>query len=192
MKLYTRTGDDGTTGRFGGERVDKDARCVAASGTVDELNCNIGLARAACKDDELAQALTSVQQRLFELGADVAAPRSAGTDRSRPVPRIDDDHITEIERLIDDACAPLEPLRTFILPGGSELAARLHVARAVCRRAERCCVALQREEPINPLTIVYLNRLSDLLFALARRANQLAKVPDTPWSPETPERPTAQ
>ena len=204
MKLYTRTGDDGTTGRFGGERVEKDARCVEASGTVDELNCHVGLALAACGDDELTQALTSVQQRLFELGADLAAPRPAGAEQTRQAPRIESEHITEIERLIDEACAPLAPLRTFILPGGCELAARLHVARAVCRRAERCCVALQREEPVNPLTVVYLNRLSDLLFALARQANQLAGVPDTPWppgspgtpgspeSPETPDPPTAQ
>ena len=186
MKLYTKTGDDGTTGSFGGGRVAKDALCVETVGTVDELNCQIGLALAACGDDELGATLTSVQQCLFELGADLAAPRTVADTEAQPSRRIGPAHIAAVERLIDVACAPLAEMRSFILPGGSELAARLHVARAVCRRAERLCVALQRAEPIGREPLVYLNRLSDLLFALARQANELAGVAATPWPAPPP------
>lgn len=186
MKLYTRTGDDGTTGRFGGERVAKDALCVEASGTIDELNCHIGLALTACRAGELAAALTSVQERLFELGADLATPRATTNDQAKQPPRLGPEHVADLERMIDEACAPLPAMRTFILPGGSELAARLHVARAVCRRAERLGVALGRIEPIAREPLIYLNRLSDLLFALARRANQLAGIADTPWPARAP------
>ena len=182
MKIYTRSGDQGSTGRYGGERVAKDALCIETTGTVDELNCQIGLALAACRHDQIAAILRIIQARLFEFGADLTTPRTA-QGAAQTVPRITTQHISEVEGQIDAAWEPLEPLSTFILPGGSELAARLHVARAVCRRAERLCVALQRVEPLSSEMLIYVNRLSDLLFALARRANQLDNIPDTPWTP---------
>ncbi len=171
VKLYTRTGDDGTTGLHGGDRVRKDGPRVEALGAVDELNAHLGLARAACDHDELDGVLGVLQNRLFDLGADLASPGVAG------VPRIDASHFQEAESQIDQLSQPLEPLKNFILPGGSELASRLHVARGVCRRAERLCVTLGGVEPV----VIYLNRLSDLLFAMARRANQLAGICDVPW-----------
>jgi cob(I)alamin adenosyltransferase len=182
MKIYTRSGDQGSTGRHGGERVAKDALCIETTGTVDELNCQIGLALAACLHEDLAATLRIIQERLFEFGADLTTPRAV-EDTAQSVPRITAQHIIEVEGQIDAVWEQLEPLRSFILPGGGELAARLHVARAVCRRAERLCVALQRVEPLSSEMLVYVNRLSDLLFALARRANQLDDVPDTPWTP---------
>lgn len=181
MKLYTKTGDNGTTGLFCAQRVDKDALRVEAYGEVDELNSVLGWAAAACTHRELADILHRLQDRLFELGADLATPRGEGTDTQK-VARIGDRQIAEAEYLIDQACDQLEPLRQFILPGGGELAGRLHTARSVCRRAERRCVSLARAEDIGAGAVVYLNRLSDLLFALARRANQLDGIPDVPWT----------
>jgi cob(I)alamin adenosyltransferase len=183
MKLYTRRGDDGGTDLFGGKRVGKDSRRVAAVGAVDELNSFVGLAAAGCEDAEIAGVLRAVQNRLFELGADLATPRKSAEDAGKPsaIPRIGAAQSRELENFIDRACEPLPEMRNFILPGGSELSARLHVARSVCRRAERECVALGREEEIGADVVVYLNRLSDLLFALARRANQVHGVEDVPW-----------
>jgi cob(I)alamin adenosyltransferase len=189
MKLYTRRGDDGGTDLFGGKRVGKDSRRVAAVGAVDELNSFVGLATAGCENAEIAGVLRAVQNRLFELGADLATPRKprkppeTAEDAGKPsaIPRIGAEQARELECFIDRACEPLPEMRNFILPGGSELSARLHVARSVCRRAERECVALGREEEIGTDVVVYLNRLSDLLFALARRANQVHGVKDVPW-----------
>lgn len=186
MKLYTRRGDDGGTDLFGGQRVSKDSLRVEAYGTVDELNAAVGVALVACKSDEIGSILGTVQHRLFELGADLATPRKAPEDaggKDAPVPRIGDAQVREAEGMIDQTCAPLAPMRSFILPGGSELAARLHVARTVCRRAERLCVALQHQEPVGDQAVIYLNRLSDLFFALSRRANQIEGVADVPWTP---------
>ena len=184
MKLYTRTGDDGTTGLFGGGRVNKDSPRIHAIGEVDELNAALGWARAACPRGPLADTLLVVQHRLFELGADLATalPNNGSPDRPA-IPRIHADHITEAELQIDGADGPNPPLRQFILPGGTEASARLHLARAVCRRAERALNALSACEPINPLTGVYLNRASDLLFALARAANRIQGADDVPWHP---------
>lgn len=192
MKLYTKRGDAGLTDLYGGQRVGKDHLRVEAYGSVDELNSVIGLVICADGPGELLDPLRSIQSRLFEIGADLATPhgeRDADgneTGRGSTVPRVDDTHVAELEAWIDAVCEPVPAMRHFILPGGTELAARLHVARTVCRRAERFCVALTHHEPIGDHVIVYLNRLSDLLFAMARRANQLAGVDDVPWIAPVP------
>jgi len=185
MKLYTKRGDDGGTDLFGGGRVGKDSPRVEAYGAVDELNSHIGLAVVACGHELIGGVLRALQARLFELGADLATPRVVA--KADKVARIGAGQIAEAEGWIDAAWAPLAPMKNFVLPGGSELAARLHVARAVCRRAERACVALLRSDPtVGGDVLVYLNRLSDLLFALARRANQLDGVEDVPWISSRP------
>jgi cob(I)alamin adenosyltransferase len=185
MKLYTRSGDDGSTGLYGGGRVAKDHPRVEAYGSVDELNAALGLAAAVLDTAvelhrSLQQILGEVQSRLLEIGADLATPVGAGTE-SR-VERLGAERVDEVEAWIDRIDAGNEPMRTFILPGGGELAARLHVARTICRRAERRLVALARSEEINDHAIRYVNRLSDLLFAMARRANREAGVADVPWT----------
>ncbi len=179
MKLYTRKGDDGTTGLFGNQRVDKDSVRVTAYGDVDELNSFIGLALAGCEFDEIKSVLTCVQSRLFDVGADLSTP--IDSDHGDKITRIGQSHIGELESMIDASSDLLPPLRVFVLPGGTELASRLHVARTVCRRAERACVALSKLAAGVDEVVIYMNRLSDLLFALARRANQLANVEDVPW-----------
>lgn len=189
MKLYTRTGDDGSTGLFGGARIDKDDPRVDAYGTVDELNATIGFARCACEFDELSLILDAVQPRLFDLGADLCTPPDS--PHADKIARFDQRHVDELERFIDTTCAPLAPMKHFVLPGGTELAARLHLARTICRRAERLAVALERAEPTHVYNIRYLNRLSDLLFAMSRRANQLAGVDDVPWTPDAPPEPAS-
>lgn len=179
MKLYTRTGDDGRTGLIGGERVDKHHPRVAAYGDVDETNAAIGVACAAVADDaELIGILQRLQSDLFVIGAELADPSGAGS-----TPRVTAAQVTLLERWIDDATAQTPPLRQFILPGGSEVAARLHVARTVARRAERSAVELHSRFPVRAEVLTYLNRLNDLLFALARLANVRRNVPDIPWTP---------
>lgn len=182
MKLYTRTGDDGSTGLIGGQRVSKDHIRIEAYGTVDELNASLGLA-AVCLSDTtriLAPLLTSVQNELFAVGAVLATP--PGSPYASSAPTLRPEWIARLEAEIDDATSHVPPLRQFILPGGSELAARLHLARTICRRAERLLVALHRLEPLQPVLLTYLNRLSDWLFIHARYANHLAGVPDQPWT----------
>ncbi|HMN96090.1 MAG TPA: cob(I)yrinic acid a,c-diamide adenosyltransferase [Phycisphaerales bacterium] len=186
MKLYTRTGDDGTTGLFSGARVSKDHPRIEAYGTVDELNSSLGLAIAACDpgrafESRLAEILGEIQSRLFDIGADLATPEGSANE-SRIV-RIDDDHVAESERWIDEVDGGNLPMRHFVMPGGTELAARLHLARTICRRAERLVVSLSHVEPVGTASIRYLNRVSDLLFACARRANREAGVADLPWKP---------
>ena len=178
MKLYTKTGDDGSTGLFGGTRVRKDTLRVEAYGTVDELNAAVGLALSACKQSELATILVRLQNELFDLGAVLCSPPGPLPKHIKPITQ---DHITRAERDIDNCCAPLPPLKNFILPGGCELASRLHLARCVARRAERIIVSLAAQEPLDPNVIIYINRLSDLLFAMSRRANQLQGVEDVLW-----------
>ena len=180
-KLYTKRGDAGQTDLFGGQRIDKDSLRVEAYGTVDELNSTLGLADAACHDTRLTEILRDSQARLFELGADLATPRQEGKPDAAGIPRIAASHIDVIEQQIDEISDRLPPMTHFIMPGGCDLAARLHMARTVCRRAERICVHLKKHEPVSDEIIIYLNRLSDLLFALARRANQVAGVADVPW-----------
>jgi cob(I)alamin adenosyltransferase len=181
MRIYTKTGDDGTTGLFGGSRVDKDSLRVEAYGTVDELNSQLGSARAEALPAELDQLLARIQEDLFCVGAELACtPGKESTLPSRPVAAAD---IERLERAIDAGEAPLPPLKNFILPGGSRAAATLHLARTVCRRAERRVIAAAHQAPLRGDLVVYLNRLGDLLFVLARRANQLQGHPDVPWAP---------
>lgn len=186
MKLYTRTGDDGTTGLFSGTRVAKDHPRVEAYGTVDELNAALGLAGAACGAEDtfprrVLEILIPLQSRLFDIGADLATPDGAKNEAK--IERITDEHVEEVERWIDEVDGGNPPMKHFILPGGTELAARLHVARTVCRRAERLMVQLGHAEPISAGAVRYVNRVSDLLFAMARRANVEAGVMDIPWVP---------
>lgn len=183
MKIYTKTGDDGTTGLFGGPRLRKDAPRIEAYGTVDELNAVLGLARAEQPPLEIDNLLAEIQHELFGLGAELATPQAA----AKGVPTITQQHVAALEAAIDWHDGPLPPLKQFILPGGTRAAALLHVARTVCRRAERCAVTLAADanEPISQQTIIYLNRLSDLLFVLARAANAAAGVPDVPWDQKT-------
>lgn len=188
MKLYTRTGDDGMTGLFGGGRVSKDHPRVEAYGSVDELNATLGLAACAVSTSDfgtrLATMFATIQSQLFDIGADLATPAdSAHADK---VVRVDESAVTQLEGWIDEIDAQNEPMKTFVLPGGSELAARLHISRAICRRAERRLLPLDHAESINPLIGQYLNRLGDLLFAMARGANRDGGVPDVPWIPTTP------
>ena len=181
MKLYTRTGDGGETSLIGGARVTKHHLRVRAYGDVDETNAAIGLAVASCGDAAMGAILREVQSTLFTLGAELANPG----DRV-PTPAIASAHIERQERWIDDASGQVSPLEGFALPGGSETAARLHVARTVCRRAERTVVELAQTERVAKLVLVYLNRLSDLLFALARLANHRQGVADIPWDAPQP------
>ena len=180
MKLYTRTGDDGTTGLIGGRRVGKGSLRLDAYGTLDELNAAIGLALASAGNDAGWRGrLTSVQSELFVLGSHLAAPDGAMANTA--LPPLPTDATERLEREIDDTDGRVSALTSFILPGGAELACRLHVARCVCRRAERLCVALAETEPVPSAALVYLNRLSDWLFAQARLANVEAGVADVPW-----------
>ncbi|MBP6820559.1 MAG: cob(I)yrinic acid a,c-diamide adenosyltransferase [Acidobacteria bacterium] len=169
-RVYTKTGDAGETSLVDGSRVPKNDLRVAAYGDVDELNSLLGLARVGLQDQQLDDELGKIQNELFVVGADLASPLSI------QVPRVDETHITEMEHLIDALLEELEPLREFILPGGTQFGATLHLARCVARRAERCIVALLNEAGINPHSLTYLNRLSDLLFVMARVANHRAGV----------------
>jgi len=182
-KIYTRTGDDGHTGIGDGSRVSKlDAR-VIAGGTVDELNSLVGVARAHCSAGAVQGVLEQLQQRLFDLGADITCPWDPDATDDK-CPRIVDRHVSWLETQIDRVNDSLSPLNSFVLPGGNVAAASLHVARSVCRRAERDVWQLQAEHAINPTIVVYLNRLSDLLFVLARDAND-AGTTDVLWKPDT-------
>jgi len=183
MNIYTKTGDDGTTGLYGGRRIAKDSLRVQAMGSVDELNSQIGLAMVSCDDEQLGSILKELQQDLFTFGANLATPADQQNEAQKQMPRIGEAQGSKLEQYIDQLWAPLEPMKHFVLPGGGLLAARLHVARAVCRRAERDCLALSRTEQINAALLVFLNRLSDLLFAAARRANQIEGIADIPWVP---------
>jgi cob(I)alamin adenosyltransferase len=180
MKIYTKTGDDGTTGLFGGGRVRKASLRVEAYGTVDELNATIGLARASTLDPDSEGVLARVQVDLFTLGAELACV--PGKEAKLNMPLLANEDAARLEVAIDHAETFLPPLTSFVLPAGSAQAAALHLARTVCRRAERAVLALDDAEPRGEL-VIYLNRLSDLLFVLARRANVEAKVADVPWVP---------
>ena len=176
MKLYTKTGDDGSTGLIGGSRVSKSDPTIEACGSVDEANTAIGLAVASCDDEEMGDWLRHIQSELFSLGAELAT-----VSNPKAAPRVDASHVAQLERWIDGATGDVPPLRNFILPGGCETAARLHHARAVCRRAERAVVALADGHPVGGFAVAYLNRLSDLLFGFARLANQRAGTEEVPW-----------
>jgi len=175
VKLYTKHGDDGSTGLIGNVRVRKDDPRVVAYGDVDETNAAIGVALSS-SEKATSEILRTIQADLFVLGAELATP----SDQT-PSMTIHGEGIARLERWIDEFCETVEPLRNFILPGGSPLAAALHLARTVCRRAERSVVFLAAREPVRREAIVYLNRLSDLLFALARAANRQNGISDLLW-----------
>ena len=181
MKIYTRTGDRGETGLFGGGRVPKDHPRVAAYGDVDELNSAIGVARAAepaALHDELLEA---IQRDLFSIGGHLATPDPDKVRKALARAELDESRTAAFERVMDEAEAELPPLRAFVLPAGTPKAAALHLARTVCRRAERSVIHLSHEAEVPELFVVYLNRLSDLLFTLARLANHRAGSGDVVW-----------
>jgi cob(I)alamin adenosyltransferase len=178
MKIYTKTGDDGTTGLIGGQRVRKSDRRIECYGTVDEVNASLGWASVVADGDLLA-ALRQVQNDLFVIGSHLATPEEG--DWQTSLPPLEDSIVHRLEMQIDSAETALPPLRQFILPGGSELAARLHIARTVCRRAERLLVDFAMDRPVPAIILTYLNRLSDWLFVQAREANHRAEVSDVPW-----------
>jgi cob(I)alamin adenosyltransferase len=180
VKIYTGRGDRGETDLMGGPRVGKDHARVEAYGAVDELNASLGVAASQSRHDDVTCLVAALQSALFDLGAYLAAPDDARRAKARiPEPRAAD--VEALESRIDSFQKELEPLRRFVLPGGSPAAAAFHVARTVCRRAERRCVSLDRAEPLDPVAVRYLNRLSDLLFVLARLENRRAGVPDVEW-----------
>ena len=182
MRIYTRTGDDGETGLFGGGRVGKDDPRVEAYGAVDEVNACLGIARAAGLPDDLERIAARLQEELFVLGADLATPPDTKA-RAAKVVRLPEGAAAALEPEIDRCEEGLPPLTTFILPGGSPAGAALHLARTVCRRAERRLVTLARAETVSPAAVPYLNRLSDLLFVMARAANARAGKAEQPWLP---------
>jgi cob(I)alamin adenosyltransferase len=180
-KIYTKKGDAGQTSLGGGQRVPKDHLRVEAYGAVDELNSQIGVALASGLCERLAQALPAIQNELFDLGSDLCFLEE---DKQRyPLPQIEERHIAELEALIDEFWAAAGPLKNFILPGGAPGAAHLHVARTICRRAERAATTLAREDAVSELALAYLNRLSDALFAMARYENHVRGVPELLWQP---------
>ena len=184
MKIYTRTGDKGDTGLGGGKRVSKDSLRIWTYGTVDELNSAIGMARAFNADEKsvagqtIDKMLARVQNELFNLGAELA---TLPTDDRPGMPRVEQRHVAALEKLMDELSSELDPLKKFILPGGTKTAAALHLARTICRRAERLCVRLARDEEIGECVVPYLNRLGDALFILARLANRGAGVREVYW-----------
>jgi len=175
-KIYTKTGDDGSTGLGDGTRVRKDSPRVEAYGTVDELNCTLGVLLAVPDlPAPVVETLTQIQHDLFDLGGELCIPGMA---------MVDDADVARLESTLDDLNTDLPPLKEFILPGGGMAAAQCHVARTVCRRAERCVVTLAREEPVRPQALHYLNRLSDLLFVLARVLARASGRGETLWQHE--------
>ena len=181
MKIYTKTGDAGQTGLFGGGRVSKDDPRVEAYGDVDELNAQLGFVRAVEIMPRIDEVLVPIQRDLFSIGALLATPDLAKMHDHLAKAQIDDKRILGLEQEIDACDRELEPLRSFIVPGGTPKAAALHVARTVCRRAERRVISLQKEVEIPAIVVVYLNRLSDLLFTLARVANHRAGAGEVTW-----------
>ena len=179
MKIYTKTGDSGQTGLFGGPRVSKDDPRIEAYGTVDELNSVLGLARAAMLPSDVDLLIARIQNELFSVGAELATPNPQASGMRI----IQASHIEAIEQAIDHYESSLEPLKQFILPGGTPAGAALHLARTVCRRAERRVITLTQKpgELVSAEMVIYLNRISDLLFVLARAVNKQSRVPDTPW-----------
>ena len=180
-KIYTKTGDEGMTGLGGGRRVLKDSARVRAYGTVDELNSAIGVALALGLSERLGTDLGTIQNELFDLGSDLCWP--SDDERRERIPTVQPHHVEKLERLIDELNEVVGPLTNFLLPGGSPGAAQLHLARTICRRAERETIALSREEEIGALVLPYLNRLSDALFVMARYENHERGVGEPLWQP---------
>jgi cob(I)alamin adenosyltransferase len=181
-KLYTGTGDRGQTGLFGGRRVPKDHPRVRAYGTIDELNAALGVVCSFIRSRTLVAALQSIQNELFNIGAELASDQPVRrTAKSSAAIKLSDAKIRSLERLIDEYDSRVPPLRTFILPGGSQAASFMHAARTICRRAEREVVTLATTEPVSPAIVMYLNRLCDLLFALARYVNKADRHREITW-----------
>ncbi len=180
-KIYTKTGDEGMTGLGGGRRVAKDSPRVRAYGTVDELNSAIGVALALGLTDRLTSELATIQNELFDLGSDLCWPED--DERRARIPTVQPKHVRRLEKLIDELNDVVGPLTNFLLPGGAPGAAQLHLARTVCRRAEREAITLSHEEPIGELVLPYLNRLSDALFVMARFENHERGVAEPLWQP---------
>lgn len=181
MKIYTKTGDHGETSLNGGKRVSKDNIRVEAYGTIDELNSTIGVCRSVNVIKSIDEILEKIQNDLFTLATDLATPTEK---QQNDIVRIDKPAVTNLEKQIDQYESQLVPLKKFILPGGNQIGAMLHLARTVCRRAERLVVKISHEELIGNHSIIYLNRLSDLLFVLARHANALSNTPEIKWHPK--------
>ncbi|HQW86777.1 MAG TPA: cob(I)yrinic acid a,c-diamide adenosyltransferase [Flavobacteriales bacterium] len=181
MKIYTRTGDKGETGLLGGERVAKHDARIEAYGTVDELNSHLGLLRDQAPEEHRAL-LEHVQDTLFALGSRLACTSDADAERFK-LPQLTEAHVTSLEDAMDAMDRELPPMRNFILPGGHPCVSQAHICRTVCRRAERRVVELATVVPIPPVVVEYLNRLSDLLFVLARHIGMRVKVVETPWKP---------
>ncbi|HEU5303390.1 MAG TPA: cob(I)yrinic acid a,c-diamide adenosyltransferase [Gemmatimonadales bacterium] len=181
MKIYTRTGDAGETGLFGGGRVPKDHPRVAAYGDIDELNSVIGMIRATEPVELFDDLLQSIQHDLFAIGGHLATPDPERVTQALEKASVSPEQVARFERVIDEADRELAPLRAFVLPGGSPKAAAMHLGRTVCRRAERSVVGLAHDSQVPGLFLVYLNRLSDLLFTLARVANHRAGIKDVTW-----------
>jgi cob(I)alamin adenosyltransferase len=179
MKIYTKTGDDGSTSLFGGQRVLKSDLRIDAYGTVDELNSQLGWIASMRPDAELSAMIERLQHLLFTLGADLATPFTVDVR----IDRISEDNVSELEQMIDSLDARLAPLRSFILPGGSPTSAGLHIARTICRRAERILIHARETESISEEASHFLNRLSDLLFVMARFENASKGVDDVKWIP---------
>jgi cob(I)alamin adenosyltransferase len=184
MKIYTKTGDKGETGLFGGEHVSKDSPRISAYGTVDELNSFIGLAVTKVKSEDVKKSLLKIQNYLFTVGADLATPENNKTKKLH-IQRTPSTFYEEMEKMIDEYEKQLDELKNFILPGGAESAALLHICRTICRRAEREAVALKKSVTIGDNIIIFLNRLSDLLFVLSRFENRVSNHPDTIWNPKS-------
>jgi len=184
-KIYTKTGDKGDTGLFGGGRVPKYSTRIEAYGTVDELNSFIGLAVAEVLDNDIKTLLGKIQNELFTVGSSLAAP-DTGKEKNKLIPEVSEAFIKDAESAIDKFEEKLEPLKNFILPGGSKGAALLHVCRTVCRRAERKVVELKSKEIVSDNIVIFLNRLSDLFFVLARYENSISGIPDIKWNNTTP------
>ena len=184
-RIYTRTGDGGETGLFGGGRVPKSHPRVEAYGDVDELNAALGWALTQTRDATIRAHLSTVQADLFAIGAHLATPPARGSRPMPSLPALPAGRVTGMEQWIDDADRTLEPLRAFILPGGSPGGAALHLARTICRRAERHVVALAATEPVEPLIVTLLNRLSDYLFTAARLENHRAGMSEQRWTADT-------
>ena len=174
-RIYTSTGDNGTTGLIGGKRVSKDSPCIEATGVLDELNAQLGVARSHSLPGEVDEILCRVQDALFTIGAELATPE----DAKKRSEAIRDENVQLLERQIDRFETMLPPLKKFVLPGGTAPGAQLHLSRAVARRAERACVALSRIQAVDKEIIRYLNRLSDLLFVLARFVNHKDSIPES-------------
>ncbi len=180
MKIYTKTGDKGTTALFGGKRVSKADLRIETYGTVDELNSFVGLVRDQEVNHKRKDELIEIQDRLFTIGS-ILATEPGNT--SVKIPHLNEEDITFLEGKIDEMDSDLPPMRSFVLPGGHVSVSFCHVTRTVCRRAERICISLNSHEPVDPLVIKYLNRLSDYLFVLSRKMTHELKVEETPWIP---------